>query len=100
MASLLFVCHGNVCRSTMAQFVFDHLVRERGVQERFSADSAATSREEIGKDVHRGTRRKLAEMGLPEELTMEAVDAMADRFSIYVNEIGEGTLPLSRGRGK
>lgn len=43
---------------------------------------------------------KLAEMGLPEELTMEAVDAMADRFSIYVNEIGEGTLPLSRGRGK
>ena len=64
MASLLFVCHGNVCRSTMAQFVFDHLVRERGVQERFSADSAATSREEIGKDVHRGTRRKLAEMGI------------------------------------
>jgi len=43
---------------------------------------------------------KLAEMGLPEELTPEAVDEMADRFSIYVNEIGEGTLPLSRGRGK
>ncbi|MCR4870515.1 MAG: low molecular weight phosphotyrosine protein phosphatase [Atopobiaceae bacterium] len=64
MASILFVCHGNVCRSTMAQFVFDHLVRGRGVQERFSADSAATSREEIGKDVHRGTRRKLAEMGI------------------------------------
>ena len=45
-------------------------------------------------------RGKLAEMGLPEELTADAVDAMADRFSIFVNEIGEGTLPLSRGRAK
>ncbi|MBQ3339899.1 MAG: low molecular weight phosphotyrosine protein phosphatase [Atopobiaceae bacterium] len=64
MTSVLFICHGNVCRSTMAQFVFEHLVRERGVEGRFSADSAATSREEIGKDVHCGTRRKLAEVGI------------------------------------
>ena len=63
--SILFVCHGNVCRSTMAQFVFEHLARKRGVGERYFVDSAATSREELGKDVHRGTRRKLEAMGVP-----------------------------------
>lgn len=63
--SILFVCHGNVCRSTMAQFVFEHLASERGAGERFVVDSAATSREEIGKDVHRGTRGKLAQEGVP-----------------------------------
>ena len=62
--SILFVCHGNICRSTMAQYVFEHLARERGVGERFFVDSAATSREEIGAGVHRGTRRKLAEQGI------------------------------------
>ena len=62
---ILMVCHGNVCRSTMAQFVLQHLVDERGLTSRFVIDSAATSREEIGNDVHRGTRKKLAEKGIP-----------------------------------
>jgi protein-tyrosine phosphatase len=64
VTSILFICHGNICRSTMAQFVFEHLARERGAGERFYVDSAATSREEIGNGVHRGTQKKLAEMGI------------------------------------
>lgn len=62
---VLMVCHGNVCRSTMAQYVLEHLARERGLEGCVFCDSAATSREEIGNDVHRGTRRKLAEEHVP-----------------------------------
>lgn len=62
---VLMVCHGNVCRSTMAQFVLMHLAAQRGLGDAVVCDSAATSREEIGNDVHRGTRKKLAEVGVP-----------------------------------
>lgn len=65
MIKILFVCHGNICRSTMAEMVLKHLVRERGLADLFYIDSAATSREEIGNGVHYGTRRKLAEVGIP-----------------------------------
>ena len=50
---------------SMAQYVFEDMVKKAGLAERFEIDSAATSREEIGNGVHRGTRRKLAEMGIP-----------------------------------
>ena len=49
----------------MAQYVFEYMVRERGLESEFEIDSAATSREEIGNGVHHGTRRKLAEEGIP-----------------------------------
>ena len=65
MIRVLFVCHGNICRSTMAEMVLKHLVRERNIADCFYIDSAATSREEIGNGVHYGTRRKLAEVGIP-----------------------------------
>ena len=65
MIKILFVCHGNICRSTMAEYVMKDLVRKAGREEEFFIDSAATSREEIGNGVHYGTRRKLAEMGVP-----------------------------------
>lgn len=65
MIRVLFVCHGNICRSTMSEMVLKHLVRERGLADLFYIDSAATSREEIGNGVHYGTRRKLAEVGIP-----------------------------------
>lgn len=61
---ILFVCHGNICRSTMAQYVFEHLARESKVSARFYVDSAATSREEIGRGPHAGTRKKLAQQGI------------------------------------
>ncbi|WP_077597501.1 low molecular weight protein-tyrosine-phosphatase [Olsenella urininfantis] len=65
MTSILFICHGNICRSTMAQYVMEQLARGAGREVEFLIDSAATSREEIGNDVHPGTRRKLQAEGVP-----------------------------------
>ncbi len=62
---VLMVCHGNICRSTMAESVLTHLVRERHIDNLFEIASAATSREEIGNPVHPGTVRKLQQMGIP-----------------------------------
>ena len=67
MIKVLFICHGNICRSPMAEFVFKDMVRKANIADKFIIESAATSREEIGNDVHHGTRRKLAEMGVPVE---------------------------------
>ena len=65
MTSILFVCHGNICRSPMAEFVMKELVKRKGLENRFFIDSAAVSREEIGKGVHPGTREKLREKDFP-----------------------------------
>ena len=65
MIRVLFICHGNICRSTMAQYVMQYLVDKRGLSDCFYIDSAATSREEIGNGVHHGTRAKLREVGIP-----------------------------------
>ena len=65
MIKVLFICHGNICRSTMAQFVFQYMVNTRGLSDLFHIDSAATSREEIGNGPHYGTVNKLREVGIP-----------------------------------
>ena len=62
---ILFICHGNICRSTMAEFVMKHLVKQAGREDEFEIASAATSREEIGHDTHYGTKEKLREKGVP-----------------------------------
>ena len=62
---ILMVCHGNICRSPMAQYVLQDMVSKRGLSDFFYIDSAATSTEEIGNGVHYGTRTKLKEMGIP-----------------------------------
>ena len=64
MIRVLFVCHGNICRSPMAEFLLKDLVRRRGIAREFYIASAATSSEEIGNPVHRGTRKKLAELNI------------------------------------
>ena len=64
MIKILFICHGNICRSTMAQYILQHLVEQNGISEKFYIDSAATSYEEIGNGVHHGTRNKLAKEGI------------------------------------
>lgn len=61
---ILFVCHGNICRSPMAEFVMKDMVRRAGLDAEFEIASAATSAEEIGNPVHPGTVRKLAEHGI------------------------------------
>ena len=65
MTKILFICHGNICRSTMAEYVMKHLVQKNGLEHDVFIDSAATSTEEIGNGVHHGTRRKLAQVGIP-----------------------------------
>ena len=65
MIKVLFVCHGNICRSTMTQFVFQHMVNNQGLKDKFYIDSAATSREEIGNPPHHGTVNKLRQEGIP-----------------------------------
>lgn len=65
MIKILFICHGNICRSTMAEYVMKYLIIQEGLSDEFYIDSAATSREEIGNGVHRGTRDKLKEVGIP-----------------------------------
>ena len=61
---VLFVCHGNICRSTMAEFVLKDMVARRGLTEQFHIESAATSTEEIGNPVHPGTAVVLREHGI------------------------------------
>ena len=65
MLKILFVCHGNICRSPMAEFVMKDLVQKAGLSHQIQVDSAATSSEEIGNSIHYGTRRKLQEKGIP-----------------------------------
>ena len=64
MIRILFVCHGNICRSPMAEFLMKHFVSARGEQDEFFIRSAATSGEELGNPVHRGTKRILDRLGI------------------------------------
>lgn len=64
MTKILFICHGNICRSPMAEFVMKNLVKKAGCADRFEIASAATSTEELGNPVYPPARRKLAEYGL------------------------------------
>lgn len=64
MIRILFICHGNICRSPMAEFLLKDIVKRNGIAADFEIASAATSREEIGNPVHYGTRRKLAQLGI------------------------------------
>ena len=64
MKKILFVCHGSICRSPMAEFVMKELVKKAGLASQFQIESAATSREEIGNPVYPPVRRKLAEHGI------------------------------------
>ena len=64
MKKILFVCHGNICRSPMAEFVMKDLVQKAGLADHFYIESAATSTEEIGNEVYPPAKRKLAEHGI------------------------------------
>ena len=64
MVKILFVCHGNICRSPMGEYVLKDMVAKRGLSGKFEIDSAAVSREEIGNPVYPPARRELAKHGV------------------------------------
>ena len=64
MKKILFVCLGNICRSPMAKFVFEGLLKKKGLESKYFVDSAGTSNEETGNDMHYGTKDKLDEKGV------------------------------------
>lgn len=64
MTRILFICHGNICRSPMAEFVMKDLVRRAGLESQFHIESAATSTEEIGSPVYPPARRELEQHGI------------------------------------
>ena len=84
MMSILFICHGNICRSPMAEFVMKDLVKKSGLEAQFHIESAATSTEEIGNPVYPPVRRKLAEHGISCEgkTARQLVSADYDRFDV------------------
>lgn len=65
MLRVLFVCHGNICRSVMAEMLFRHLLSEQNLSDRFEVDSCATSTEEIGHTIYPAARQCLASHGVP-----------------------------------
>lgn len=92
---ILFVCYGNICRSTMAEMVFEHLIREAHMEMFFEVSSAATSREEIGNGVHYGTRRKLEEEHIPCK-EHRAVQMTMEDYDYYDYLIGMDTDNIRR----
>ena len=65
MTKILFVCHGNICRSPMAEFMLKDMVKKAGEEENFAIASMAATREEIGNDLYPPAKRKLREKGIP-----------------------------------
>ena len=90
MKKILFVCHGNICRSPMAEFVMKHLVREAGLADKILVESKALHRDEIGSDTHRGTREVLRAHGIPFEKRRAALMSAAD-YSAFDHIIGMDT---------
>lgn len=86
MIKILFVCHGNICRSPMAEAVFRHMLEERGLGERFAVDSAAVSAEEIGNPVYPEANRTLVAHGLPasNHHAWQLTRADYDRYDFFI----------------
>ncbi|MGN0326676.1 MAG: low molecular weight protein-tyrosine-phosphatase [Lachnospiraceae bacterium] len=90
MIKVLFICHGNICRSTMAESVMTYLVKEKGLEDKFYINSAATSREEIGNGPHYGTVNKLRSVGIP-VVPHRAVQMTSEDYREYDYLIGMDT---------
>ncbi|MBQ6794992.1 MAG: low molecular weight phosphotyrosine protein phosphatase [Clostridia bacterium] len=86
MIRVMFVCHGNICRSTMAEFLFRDRVEKMGLGDKFYIASSATSREEIGNGVHYGTARVLDRFGIDysKKKAVQLTKADAERYDYFI----------------
>lgn len=86
MKRILFVCHGNICRSPMAEMIFKQLVREAGLEAQFEVASAATSTEEIGNPIYPPARAELSRQGVPVErrAARQMTQADYDRYDLLI----------------
>ena len=82
MIKVLMICHGNICRSPMAEFILKDMVKKKGMEDSFLIASCATSREEIGNSLHPGARAKLDEMGIPHK-KRAAVQLTKEDYTTY-----------------
>ena len=79
---VLFICHGNICRSPMAEFMFKDMVKKRNIADDFYIESKAVSQEEIGNDIYPPAKRKLREKGI-EFSSHQASQIRREDFSNY-----------------
>lgn len=95
---ILFVCHGNICRSPMAEFVMKDLVQKAGLADKFYIESAATSTEEIGNEVYPPARRKLAEHGISckGKTARQITRADYDRFDLLIGMDSHNLYNMNR----
>ena len=99
---ILFVCHGNICRSTMAQSVLNWLADQRGLADKIVVDSAATSTEELGNSVHPGTVAKLRDMSIPciPHRARQINLADIERFDLFIGMDEANVRNIRRMLGK
>ena len=93
MVKILFVCHGNICRSPMAHFIFAHMAKTAGRSGEFVIESAATSTEELGNGTYPPARRKLYEEGIP-VLSHVSVQMTKADYDYYDYLIGMDTANI------
>ncbi|MBO4428305.1 MAG: low molecular weight phosphotyrosine protein phosphatase [Bacteroidales bacterium] len=87
MKRILFVCHGNICRSPMAEFIMKHLLKERGLEKEFLVESAAVSWEETGNPIYPPAKRCLSQHGIwfdPAKSARAVSPADYDRYDLIV----------------
>lgn len=98
MKNILFVCHGNICRSTMAEFVMKDLVRKAGREEEFHIQSAATHRDEIGSDTHYGTKEilKLKDVPFTPRHAVQMVKADYEKYDLIIGMDSENMTYIKR----
>lgn len=98
MVKILFVCHGNICRSPMAEFVMKQMVEQAGCAQQFEIASAATSTEEIGNPVYPPARRKLAEHGIScaGKTARQMTRADYDRYDLLIGMDRENLAGMHR----